>query len=171
MQDYEPLDISRSCNAGPEILGNSTADAETGLKSFRGLVLTPGSLIPTFDLYGTEYTIAVGRSQVTVAPSNDHNASILLVDENAKVVEDVDEGLEGHQVEFNADLPTIKIRVVSEDSLASHTYTISDLGIRYDANENGVIDRGEVIAAIVDYFDERITRDETIAVIELYFST
>ena len=37
MQDYEPLDISPSCNAGPEILRNSAADVEPGLKSFRGL--------------------------------------------------------------------------------------------------------------------------------------
>ena len=76
----------------------------------------------------------------------------------------------GQQVDFSADLPTIKIRVVSEDSLASHTYTIVDLGIRYDANENGVIDRDEAIAAIVDYFNDVISRDEAIGVIRLYFS-
>ena len=135
-----------------------------------GLTLTPGSLFPSFDPYHTKYTSAVGRSRVTVAPSRDHNASILLFDENAQVVEDVDGMLEGHQIDFSADLPAVKIRVVSEDSLASHTYTISDLGIRYDTDENGVIDRDEVVAAIIDYFDDRITRDETIAVIRLYFS-
>ena len=37
MQDYEPLDISPSCTAGPEILGHESADAIPGLKSFRGL--------------------------------------------------------------------------------------------------------------------------------------
>ena len=136
-----------------------------------GLTISSEPLYPSFDPYHSAYTTAVGQSRVTVTPANDHNTSFLFLDENDETVRDVDEGLEGHQVDFSADLPTIKIRVVSEDSLASHTYTISDLGIRYDANENGVIDRDEVIAAIVDYFDDRITRDETIAVIELYFAT
>ena len=44
MQDYEPLDISRSCNSGPEILGSGAADVETGLKSFRGLPFMIGGL-------------------------------------------------------------------------------------------------------------------------------
>ena len=37
MQDYEPLDISPSCNAGPEILDTETGNVNPGLKSFRGL--------------------------------------------------------------------------------------------------------------------------------------
>ena len=44
MQDYEPLDISPSCNAGPEILDSSTADTKPGLKSFRGLPFQIGGL-------------------------------------------------------------------------------------------------------------------------------
>ena len=39
----------------------------------------------------------------------------------------------------------------------------------YDRNVNGGIDREEVIAAIGDYFDGLITKDEVIAVIKLYF--
>ena len=135
-----------------------------------GLAISPGSLVPSFDPYHAEYTVAVGRSQVTAVPANDRNASILFLDQNDVAIADADFELPGHQVDFSSDLPAIKIRVVSEDGLASHTYTIADLGIRYDANENGVIDRDEVIASIVDYFDDRITRDETIAVIKLYFS-
>ena len=44
MQDYEPLDISKSCNSGPEILGSGAADVETGLRSFRGLPFMIGGL-------------------------------------------------------------------------------------------------------------------------------
>ena len=68
-------------------------------------------------------------------------------------------------------VPAIRIRVVSEDGRATNTYTIADLGIRYDANEDGVIDRDEAVNAIVDYFDANITRDEVIGVIRLYFSS
>ncbi len=37
MKDYEPLDISPSCNTGPDILGTGGANVEPGLKTFRGL--------------------------------------------------------------------------------------------------------------------------------------
>ena len=40
----------------------------------------------------------------------------------------------------------------------------------YDSNENGVIDIGEVLAAIVDYFDGVITLSQVLEVIVLYFS-
>ncbi len=53
------------------------------------------------------------------------------------------------------------------------TVTISvanvDLGPR-DSNRDGEISRSEVVEAIIDYFDRRITKDEVIAVILLYFS-
>ena len=48
---------------------------------------------------------------------------------------------------------------------------LGSLGSLYDADKNEVIDRDEVIAAIVDYFNDVITRDETIEVIKLYFSS
>ena len=44
-------------------------------------------------------------------------------------------------------------------------------GHRYDANNNGVIDRDEVIAAIFDYFDDLISKDEVLGVTQLYFSS
>ena len=65
----------------------------------------------------------------------------------------------------------IKIRVVSRDSQSIHTYTITDLGNRYDANDDRLIQRDEVISAIKDYFNDVITREETIEVIKLYFSS
>ncbi len=44
MPDYEPLEISRSCNVGPEILGARSASVETGVQSFRGLPFVIGGL-------------------------------------------------------------------------------------------------------------------------------
>jgi len=40
---------------------------------------------------------------------------------------------------------------------------------RYDASEDGIIDKGEVIDAIQDYFDDRITKGQVIEVVKLYF--
>lgn len=40
---------------------------------------------------------------------------------------------------------------------------------RYDSDEDGVIDRSEVIDAIHDYFDRKITKEQAIKVIILYF--
>ena len=50
------------------------------------------------------------------------------------------------------------------------TSTLGPLGDRYDANNDGSIERDEVIAAIRDYFNNLITRDDVIAVIRLYFT-
>ena len=41
----------------------------------------------------------------------------------------------------------------------------------YDANGDGVIDRDEAVTAVTDYFADRITKDETIAVITRYFES
>ena len=49
--------------------------------------------------------------------------------------------------------------------------TLGELGDRYDANNNGVIERDEVITAIRHYFDDLISRDDVIAIIRLYFTT
>ena len=45
------------------------------------------------------------------------------------------------------------------------------LGITYDDNDDGGIQRDEVISAIKDYFSDLITRDDVIEVIKLYFSS
>ena len=108
---------------------------------------------------------------VTVNPTNDHNATFQFLDENDVEVADADNTLEGFQVEFGAGVPAIKIRVVSQDNQAIYTYTVTDLGNRYDANDDRAIQRDEVISAIKDYFGDLITREETIEVIKLYFSS
>ncbi len=55
------------------------------------------------------------------------------------------------------------------------TITVTDvdlgpLGSRYDADNDEVIDGEEVLTAIVDYFDDIITRDDVSELISLYFS-
>ena len=45
------------------------------------------------------------------------------------------------------------------------------IGIPYDDDGNGTINRTEVIGTVDDYFDGLITREQVIAVIALYFSS
>ena len=61
---------------------------------------------------------------------------------------------------------------VAEDSVGNgNTPAHLSLGIPYDDDRDGAINRDEVIAAISDYlFNDRITRDQVIAVIKLYLS-
>ena len=47
--------------------------------------------------------------------------------------------------------------------------TEADLGDRYDADDNGTIDKDEATAAVVDYFGDLISKDALIEVIKLYF--
>ncbi len=136
------------------------------------LTLSPGSLVPQFDPNRTEYSASVGLSPttVTVTPMNDHNATVQFLDNDDVVFADADNSVAGFQVEFGGRVPAVKIRVVSQDTQATHTYVVTDLGNRYDVNGDRVIQRDEVIPAIKDYFGSRITREEVIEVIKLYFS-
>ena len=138
-----------------------------------GLTVSPGSLVPQFDPYRTDYSASVGLLpvRVTVIPTNDHDATFLFLDENDGELTDADNRMEGLQIHFGVGFATLRIRVTSQDELATHTYTITDLFSRYDANNDGVIDRDEIISAIKDYFEDLITREETIEVIKLYFSS
>ena len=44
-----------------------------------------------------------------------------------------------------------------------------DLGTAYDVNHDEKIDREEALAAVTDYFDGEIGKEEVLAVIQLYF--
>ena len=90
-----------------------------------GLTVNPGTLVPTFDPHHTDYTLAVGQSQVTVVPVSDRDATYLFLDENNVAILDADDALEGHQVDFGPEVTAIKIRVVSGDGRATRTYTIA----------------------------------------------
>ena len=134
-----------------------------------GLSVSPGWLVPSFDPYNNEYTVAAGQVRVTVVPVNDHDGSVLFLDEHDVTIPEADDNLPGHQVDFSPDLSAIRFRVVSADGQASRTYTIADLGIKYDTDENRVIDGSETMAAIADYVGERIAREEAIGIVRLNF--
>ncbi len=55
----------------------------------------------------------------------------------------------------------------SDDQTGGGTFDALD---EYDGNNNGQIDRSEVIMAIRDYFAERLSRDNVTAVIRAYFA-
>ena len=42
---------------------------------------------------------------------------------------------------------------------------------QYDVNNNGMIERNEAVAAVLDYFDGLISKDEALAVVATYYST
>ena len=48
---------------------------------------------------------------------------------------------------------------------------LGELGSRYDTDNDRVIGRDEVIAAIIDYFADLITRDEVVGIITLYLAS
>ena len=89
-----------------------------------GLVINPGALIPPFDSDRTDYTAVVGQSRVTVTPTNDHNATLRLLDQDRNEIADADDSLAGHQVDLGTGITTISVRVISEDGRATHIYTV-----------------------------------------------
>ena len=84
-------------------------------------------------------------------------------------------------LDYEADKNVYEVDVTATDSLgASATVAVaiavtnvglgSPSGDAYDADGNEAVDRDEILAAVVDYFADRITKEEAIAVIRLYFA-
>ena len=80
----------------------------------------------------------------------------------------------GTALDYEADKKVYEVTVTALDSSGASatvavtiTVTNVDLG-RYDADGNEAIDRDEAVAAAVDYFAERITKEEAIEVVQLY---
>ena len=123
----------------------------------------------------TSYTASVANSvsQTTVTPTVNHSGASYMIKLGG--VTDAD-GVIALGVGSNV----ITVEVTAEDGTTTGTYTVTvtraqeasreSLLDRYDSNEDGTIERDEVISAIRDYFAGDITRDETIEVIKLYFS-
>ena len=86
----------------------------------------------------------------------------------------------GTALDYEADRNVYQVTVTATDSSgASGTVaviiTMTNVGLSrianaYDADNNEVIDRDAAIAAVADYFADRITKEEAIAVVQLYFS-
>ena len=89
-----------------------------------GLTINPGVLAPQFDPGQTDYTAETSASQVTVTPTNDHNATFQFFDEDDILIPDADGMLQGHQVDVSDGNATIRVIVTSQDTEATHTYVI-----------------------------------------------
>ena len=90
-----------------------------------GLTIDPGSLTPSFDPYHTDYTAVASATTVTLTPTSAHNATFEFLDVNDSAIADADANLAGHQITLAAQgVTTVKIRVISQDSAATYTYTI-----------------------------------------------
>ena len=118
-------------------------------------------------------SVAYSMSQTTVTPTvNDSGASYVIKLGGATDADGV--------IALGVGSNVITVEVTAEDGRTTETYTVTvtraqeasreSLLDRYDSNEDGTIDRDEVISAITHYFAGDLTRDETIEVIKLYFS-
>ena len=111
----------------------------------------------TYSLAGPDaalFTIDESTGQIRVAPGTtvDYEAgkNIYTVDVTARNI-------------FGATATTrVTITVTSA--------VLGSLGSRYDADNNDVIDLEEVLPAIADYFDDRISLEDLLEIIKLYFS-
>ena len=143
-----------------------------------GALTLSGVDFGTFDSTTVSYTTTVANdvSQTTVTPTVNHSGASYVIKLGGTIDSD---GVIPLSVGSN----TITIEVTAEDGNGSLVYTLevtrSELPTpdilqrmldRYDANNDDVIDKAEAIAAITDYFADRITRDEVLGVITLYFS-
>ena len=91
------------------------------------LVVSPGSLVPPFDRHHTDYTVEVSTPNVTIHPISRYDATFEPLDEAGHEVADADVALPGIQIDAGAAFRGIRIKVVTVDGKATHTYTI---GIR-----------------------------------------
>ena len=83
----------------------------------------------------------------------------------------------GTELDYEGERNIYNVAVIATDSLGLSAtvpvvirVTDVDLG-PYDVNKNEVIERSEAIAAVVDYFADRITKEEAIGVVQLYFAS
>ena len=87
----------------------------------------------------------------------------------------------GTALDYEAEKNVYEVTVTATDSSgATATVTVSiavtnvsvgsPSGDAYDADGNETIDRDETIAALADYFSGVMTREEAIAVIQLFFA-
>ena len=83
---------------------------------------------------------------------------------------------EGTELDFEAGRHTFTVNVTATDTsgtgaLITVNIEITDIDLGpYDLDDNGRIERGEVIASISDYFKSIIGKDEVIRLIRLYFA-
>ena len=149
----------------PVFVDGATATRSVAENSAEGTVV--GMPIAAGDADGNTLTYTLGGA----------DAALFTLDENTGQIK---VGA-GTTLDYEADQTTYTVDVTAAnppDAGATITVTITvidadlgPLGSHYDANNDRKIERDEVIAAIVDYFSDLITRDQTIEIIVLYFSS
>ena len=137
------------------ITGNSPSGANVG-RPIAAADTTNYGL--TYSLAGPDaalFTIDQSTGQIRVAPGTTLNyrarKNTYTVDVTARNI-------------FGATATTRVTITVTSAALGS-------LGSRYDADNNEVIDLEEVLPAIADYFNDRISLEDLLEVIRLYFSS
>ena len=110
--------------SGHAVAGMASMDA-----ALRSLGLgSDVTVSPSFDPAVTEYRAWSGDSdgEVTVAPrARDGGATVELLDADDAAVPDADDVSDGHQVQFEPGLNTLKLRVTAEDRVTTQTYTVT----------------------------------------------
>ena len=82
----------------------------------------------------------------------------------------------GTALDYEADKNVYEVTVAATDSsgvsaTVAVTIRVTDVDLGpHDMDTNEVIDRNEALEAMVDYFADRITKEEAIAVVQLYFA-
>ncbi len=82
------------------------------------------TLSPAFDADTTSYNAVVGPSPATVTPTGQAGATFEFLDDSDNVIDDADTE-SGFQVVLGSGRTRVKVKVLSEDGLASHTYVIN----------------------------------------------
>ena len=126
----------------------------------------------------------VGGSVVAESPNGNVFTYTLSGDDAALFTIDASTGQisvrAGTELDYESDKRSYTLWVTATDRLGvastvAVVVQVSDveltgIGLKYDANNNEVIDREEAIAAVTDYFRGVISKDETIEIIRLYFA-
>ena len=155
--------VSRAAPTTPVTLSSNA--------SLSGLTLS-GIDFGTFDSATTSYTAQVdnGVSQTTVSPTVSHSGASYVIKLGGATDAD-------GAIELSVGSNVITVEVTAQNGTTTRTYTVTvaraqeTLMDRYDVNVDGVIDKGEAIAAVRDYFAGTITKAQAIEVIGLYFSS
>ena len=88
-----------------------------------GLIVSPGSLTPSFDRHRRDYAAGVAPL-VTVLPNSYQGTTVHFLDEDGVEMEDADLTMPGFQIDIGPGISTIRIKVVAEDGAATNTYTV-----------------------------------------------
>ena len=114
-----PMELRQALNHDLSSIGLPYCDV-----LLSSLTVSPATLVPDFDPSITEYDAVAGPTRVTVTPVGGPGVTFKYLDGDDREFADTDTMLDGHQVDLGAGDTIIKVRVISADGRAAHTYTI-----------------------------------------------